>query len=69
MIERAQRFLTLSLNGEKYAITVGRVREILEYAPVTRLPSDAAFFKGLINVRGRRVAGRQVRDPGHRRTW
>jgi purine-binding chemotaxis protein CheW len=55
MGEIEQRFLTLSLKGEKYAIPVYRVREILEYAPITRIPSGTACLKGIINVRGRGI--------------
>jgi purine-binding chemotaxis protein CheW len=50
-----QQFLTLSLKGEKYAIPVGRVLEVLEYAKITRLPRAAAYLKGLIDLRGRGV--------------
>jgi purine-binding chemotaxis protein CheW len=50
-----QQFLTLSLKGEKYAIPVGRVLEVLEYAKVTRLPCMTAYLKGLINLRGKGV--------------
>ena len=46
------QFLTLSLRGEKYAIPVGRVLEVLEYAKVTRLPGTATYLKGIINLRG-----------------
>jgi purine-binding chemotaxis protein CheW len=50
-----QQYLTLSLQGEKYAIPVGRVLEVLEYAKITRLPRMAAYMKGLIDLRGRGV--------------
>ena len=49
------QFLTLSLKGEKYAIPVGRVLEVLEYAKITKLPRTAACLKGLIDLRGRGV--------------
>jgi purine-binding chemotaxis protein CheW len=50
-----QQFLTLSLKGEKYAIPVGRVLEVLEYTKITRVPRAAAYMKGLIDLRGRGV--------------
>jgi purine-binding chemotaxis protein CheW len=50
-----QRFLTLSLKSEKYAIPVGRVLEVLEYARITRLPRMADYLMGIIDLRGRGV--------------
>jgi purine-binding chemotaxis protein CheW len=50
-----QQFLTLSLKEEKYAIPVGRVLEVLEYAKITKLPRAATYLKGLIDLRGRGV--------------
>ena len=49
------KFLTLSLNQDRYAIPVARVREVLEYERVTKLPRTATYMKGLIDVRGRGV--------------
>jgi purine-binding chemotaxis protein CheW len=47
-----QQFLTLSLDGDKYAIPVRRVLEVLEYAKLTKLPRAATYLKGLIDLRG-----------------
>jgi purine-binding chemotaxis protein CheW len=49
--DRAQ-YLTFSLSGGEYAIAVLRVREIIEYEAVTRVPSTPAFLRGVINLRG-----------------
>lgn len=46
------QYLTFGLDGEIYAVPVGKVREVLEYVKPTRLPETAAYFKGIINVRG-----------------
>lgn len=46
------QYLTFTLAGEQYAVAVGRVREVLEYTRITRLPRTADFMKGLINLRG-----------------
>jgi purine-binding chemotaxis protein CheW len=46
------QYLTFKLAGELYAIGVGRVREVLEYQPVTKVPRTAAYMKGVINLRG-----------------
>jgi purine-binding chemotaxis protein CheW len=46
------QYLTFTLAGEQYAVPVGKVREVLEYTRITRLPRTADFMKGLINLRG-----------------
>jgi len=48
----ANQFLTFTLDGEQYAIGVSKVREVLEYARITKLPRTAVFMKGIINLRG-----------------
>jgi purine-binding chemotaxis protein CheW len=50
------QFLTLTLAGERYAVPVGRVREVLEPTRVTKLPCSAPYLKGIIDIRGRGVA-------------
>lgn len=49
------QFLTMTLAGERYAIPVGRVREVLEPTRITKLPCAAAFLKGIIDIRGHGV--------------
>lgn len=46
------QYLTFKLADELYAIGVNRVREVLEYTPVTTVPRTAEFMKGVINLRG-----------------
>jgi purine-binding chemotaxis protein CheW len=46
------QFLTFTLNDEHYAVAVAKVREVLEYTKITKLPRTAAFMKGIINLRG-----------------
>ncbi|MDA8408816.1 MAG: chemotaxis protein CheW [Treponema sp.] len=48
----ANQFLTFTLDGEQYAIGVAKVREVLEYTKITRLPRTSIFMKGIINLRG-----------------
>jgi purine-binding chemotaxis protein CheW len=50
-IERSQ-YLTFFVAGEEYAIPILRVREILEYSRVTRVPSTPPYIRGVINLRG-----------------
>ncbi|PZX11364.1 purine-binding chemotaxis protein CheW [Palleronia aestuarii] len=44
--------LTFSLDGERFAIPVGHVHEIIDPLPVTRAPNADPFAPGLVNVRG-----------------
>ncbi len=46
------QFLTLTLAGERYALPVGRVREVLEPTRVTKIPCTAPYLKGIIDIRG-----------------
>ncbi len=48
----AKQYLTFTLDGEQYAISVAKVREVLEYTKITKLPRTADFMKGIINLRG-----------------
>jgi purine-binding chemotaxis protein CheW len=49
------QYLTFFIAEEEYAVSILRVREILEYDTVTRLPSTPAAIRGVINLRGRVV--------------
>ncbi len=49
------QYLRFILDQESYAIAIGRVREVLEMQPVTRIPRTPDFFHGIINLRGHAV--------------
>jgi purine-binding chemotaxis protein CheW len=46
------QYLTFTLAGEQYAVEVGKVREVLEYTTVTKVPRTQEFMRGVINLRG-----------------
>jgi len=46
------QYLTFTLSDENYAVSVGKVREVLEYTRITKLPRTADYMKGIINLRG-----------------
>jgi purine-binding chemotaxis protein CheW len=46
------QYLTFVIDGEVYAVPVGKVREVLEYIKPSKLPKTADYMKGIINVRG-----------------
>jgi purine-binding chemotaxis protein CheW len=47
-----QQYLTFDLAGEEYAISILRIREIIEYGQVTRVPRMPGWVRGVINLRG-----------------
>lgn len=51
MVER-QQYLTFLLSGEECAISILKVREIIEYDTVTTVPKMPAWVRGVINLRG-----------------
>lgn len=50
-VEPAQ-YLTFHLAGEEYAIGILRVREIIQYEAITRVPTAPPSIRGVINLRG-----------------
>jgi purine-binding chemotaxis protein CheW len=49
------QYLTFTLDKELYAMDIAKVREVLEYTDITRVPRTPEFLRGVINVRGRAV--------------
>jgi len=47
--------IVIGLNGEKYALSVSEVQEIIKLQPITEVPCDKPFVKGVINLRGKIV--------------
>jgi purine-binding chemotaxis protein CheW len=47
-----QQYLTFFLADEEYAINIQRVKEIIEYTPVTKVPKVPEWIRGVINLRG-----------------
>lgn len=46
------QYLTFLLTGEEYAIPILRVREIVAFEELTRVPRMPAFIRGVMNLRG-----------------
>ncbi|WDE06427.1 chemotaxis protein CheW [Thalassomonas viridans] len=46
------QFLTFSLGGDKYGLDILSVKEIIEYAELTRIPLMPDFIRGVLNLRG-----------------
>ncbi len=46
------QYLTFTLDNEQYAVEVNKVKEVLEYTEVTKVPRTQEFMRGVINLRG-----------------
>lgn len=51
-ITETTQYLTFKLDEETFALDVAKVREILEYPVVTKVPQTPDFMRGVINLRG-----------------
>lgn len=51
-IIETRQYLTFQLGDEVFALDVSRVREILEFTTITRVPKTPGYMKGVINLRG-----------------
>ncbi len=50
--EDTSKFLSFALGGEEYALEILSIKEIIEYASVTRVPMVPRYIRGVINLRG-----------------
>jgi purine-binding chemotaxis protein CheW len=46
------QYLTFMIAGEEYAVSLLKVREIIEYDTVTEVPKTPEWIRGVINLRG-----------------
>ena len=44
--------LTFTLADEVFALDIGKVREVLDFTTVTKVPGTPDFMRGVINLRG-----------------
>ena len=51
-ITETVQYLTFKLAEEIFAIDVSKVREILEFTSITKVPQTPEFMRGVINLRG-----------------
>ncbi|MCK4910936.1 MAG: chemotaxis protein CheW [Thermodesulfovibrionales bacterium] len=48
----AAQYLSFELDDEVFAIDITKVREVLEFVSVTKIPQTPDFMRGVINLRG-----------------
>lgn len=51
-IAQTDQYLTFTLAEETFAIEIVKVREVIDYVHVTRVPRMPAYLRGVINLRG-----------------
>ena len=51
-ITTTAQYLTFNLREEVFALEISKVREVLEYTTVTKVPRTPDFMSGVINLRG-----------------
>jgi len=51
-ITETVQYLTFKLDDETFAVDVAKVREILDFSTVTKVPQTPDFMRGVINLRG-----------------
>ncbi len=51
-ITEIRQYLTFTLADEVFAVDVAKVREILEWTTITKVPQTPEFMRGVINLRG-----------------
>jgi purine-binding chemotaxis protein CheW len=51
-ITETTQFLTYKLGDEVFALDITKVREVLDFTTVTKVPRTPDFMRGVINLRG-----------------
>lgn len=49
---QTNQYLTFRLGEEIFALEIGKVREVLDFSAVTKVPQTPPFMRGVINLRG-----------------
>jgi purine-binding chemotaxis protein CheW len=51
-IMETTHYLTFKLNEEIFALDISKVREVLDFTTITKVPRTPEFMRGVINLRG-----------------
>jgi len=52
LIAETTQFLTFKLEEELFALDIGKVREVLDFTTITKVPKTPDYMRGVINLRG-----------------
>ena len=47
-----RQYLSFKLDEEEFALDISKVREVLDFTKITKVPQTPDFMKGVINLRG-----------------
>ena len=51
-LTNSNQYLTFTLDQEVFGLEIGKVREVLDYTTLTKVPQTPEFMRGVINLRG-----------------
>jgi purine-binding chemotaxis protein CheW len=51
-VNETTQYLTYKLGEETFALDISKVREVLDFTTVTKVPRTPEFMRGVINLRG-----------------
>ena len=51
-IMETTQYLTFKLEDEVFALDISKVREVLDFTAITKVPKTPEFMRGVINLRG-----------------
>jgi len=51
-ITEIRQYLTFTLDAELFAVDVAKVREVLDYTTITKIPRTPEYMRGVLNLRG-----------------
>jgi purine-binding chemotaxis protein CheW len=51
-ITETTQYLTFRLEDELFALDIGKVREVLDFTSITKVPQTPDYMRGVINLRG-----------------
>ena len=51
-ITETTQYLTFKLDEEIFALDIAKVKEVLDFTEITKMPQTPDFMKGVINLRG-----------------
>ena len=51
-ITQTTQYLSFKLDEEEFALDISKVREVLDFTKITKVPQTPGFMRGVINLRG-----------------
>ena len=51
-MDQATQYLSFKLDEEQFAVEITKIREVLDFTKITKVPRTPEFMRGVINLRG-----------------